>query len=182
MNRNHTPLRTRQAGAVLVVSLMLLVIMTLIGVTAMRSTIMEEKMAGNTRDSMLAMQAAETALLDAENFAENTIQSLAAAFDGNQPGLYPTGNIPDPFAQATWGAGASLPYSGTYNSVATQPRYIIELIGPVGSAAGGDLTAGDSYDENASAGIPYAFRITARGTGGTDNARSILQSNYVRTF
>ena len=63
MNRNA--LGCREGGAVLIVTLMFLVILTLLGVTAMTSTTMEERMSGNTRDSAIALQAAESALRDA---------------------------------------------------------------------------------------------------------------------
>lgn len=181
MNRYPISPRSTQTGAVLVVSLMLLVIMTLIGVTAMRSTILQEKMAGNTRDSMLALQAAETTLLDGEGFVENSINALAVAFDGNQPGLYPEGVFPDLLTDATWAIGVSRVYSGAYPGVTTQPRYIIELLG-LADDPNDNLNAGSSYDESEVSGTRFAFRITARGTGGTDNAKAIIQSNYVRTF
>lgn len=61
----------RQGGAVLIVTLMFLVILTLLGVTAMTSTTMEERMAGNTRDSAIALQAAESALRDARRDISN---------------------------------------------------------------------------------------------------------------
>ena len=55
----------RQRGAVLIVALLFLVILTMLGVTAMSSTTMEERMAGNTRDMSVALNAAEAALFDA---------------------------------------------------------------------------------------------------------------------
>ncbi len=58
--------RRQQSGAALVVSLIFLVILTLLGLTAMQTGILEERMAGNTRDRNLAFQAAEAAMRDAE--------------------------------------------------------------------------------------------------------------------
>ena len=55
----------RQRGAVLVVALLFLTILTILGVTAMTATTFEERLAGNTRDTGLAFQAAEAALRDA---------------------------------------------------------------------------------------------------------------------
>ena len=55
----------REGGAILIVTLLFLVILTMLGVTAMTGTTMEERMAGNTRDSAIALQAAEAALRDA---------------------------------------------------------------------------------------------------------------------
>ncbi len=55
----------RQRGAVLIVALLFLVILTILGLTAMSGTMMEERMSGNSRDINVALQAAEAALRDA---------------------------------------------------------------------------------------------------------------------
>lgn len=55
-----------QSGAVLVISLIMLLLLTLIGASSMQTTSLEEKMAGNLRDRNLAFQVAESALRDAE--------------------------------------------------------------------------------------------------------------------
>ena len=55
-----------QSGAVLPISLIMLLLLTLIGVTGSQMTGLEEKMAGNMRDRNIAFQAAEAALRDAE--------------------------------------------------------------------------------------------------------------------
>src|SRR3954468_22751465 len=65
MRSHHFPTRGRQNGAVLIVSLLFLVILTILGITAMSGTTLEHRMAGNTRDQAIAMQAAEAALRDA---------------------------------------------------------------------------------------------------------------------
>jgi type IV pilus assembly protein PilX len=56
----------RQQGAVLIVALIFLVILTMLGVTAMTGTTMETRMAGNSRDLGVALNAAEAAMRDAE--------------------------------------------------------------------------------------------------------------------
>jgi type IV pilus assembly protein PilX len=55
-----------QSGAVLIISLIMLLLLTLIGASSMQTSSLEEKMAGNLRDRNLAFQAAESALRDAE--------------------------------------------------------------------------------------------------------------------
>ena len=50
----------------LLVSLMILLIMTVLGIAGMSSTTMEEKMAANNQQQQQAYQASETALRDAE--------------------------------------------------------------------------------------------------------------------
>lgn len=51
-----------QKGFVLVVSLIFLVIMTILAITSIQRTILDEKVSGNLRSQSLALQAAETAL------------------------------------------------------------------------------------------------------------------------
>ena len=51
----HSKLGQRQGGAILIVTLLFLVILTMLGVTAMTGTTMEERMAGNTRDASVAL-------------------------------------------------------------------------------------------------------------------------------
>lgn len=56
-----------ERGAVLIVALIFLVILTMLGITAMTGTTMELRMSGNTKDLAIALQAAEAAVRDAEN-------------------------------------------------------------------------------------------------------------------
>ena len=72
----------KQRGVVLVVSLIMLLLMTLLSVSAMKTSLMEEKMAGNSRDVELAFQAAETGLRDAELW----IASLVGEPEANNTG------------------------------------------------------------------------------------------------
>jgi Tfp pilus assembly protein PilX len=51
-----------QSGVTLIISLVLLLLLTLIAVSSMKTTGLQEKMAGNDRDRNLAFQAAEAAL------------------------------------------------------------------------------------------------------------------------
>ena len=71
MKQTNTPLTKHQQGSALLVSLIILVVMTLLGLSGMRTSVMEEKMAGNMRDSELAFQAAEAALRDAEKYIKD---------------------------------------------------------------------------------------------------------------
>lgn len=164
----------RQRGAALVISLMILIVMTLIGITGMSTSSLEEKMAGNSRDRALAFQAAEAALREAEGYYEGTIVSIGAAFDGTNAGLYPAGSSPDIYDDATW--ANSRTYSGAIDGVAEQPAYIIELLGEVGDTSD-DLNV-SNYGESSGVGDLMAARVTARGVGGTDDTEVFLQTTY----
>jgi len=55
----------RQSGAVLVVGMMFLIVLTLLATSLVQSTTSQERMSGNSREMNLAHQAAEAALRDA---------------------------------------------------------------------------------------------------------------------
>jgi type IV pilus assembly protein PilX len=52
----------RQKGAVLVIGLIILVVLTLLGIQGMRTNVAQERMASNMRERNVAFQAAESAL------------------------------------------------------------------------------------------------------------------------
>jgi type IV pilus assembly protein PilX len=156
--------------------------LTIIGVSGIRSTAMEEKMAGNMRDKALAFQAAEAALRRGQQFFIPLVGT--GAFDGTG-GQYGSGdNSPDYWADATWSSSNSFGYTDSITNVAsvtpipgvaTQPRFIAHYIGDISQSSKslnmggyGKQVIGDVSD----------FRITARGTGGTDDSVVILQAYY----
>lgn len=167
-----------QRGSTLIISLMILIVMTLIGLTGVMTSTLEEKMAGNTRDQALAFQAAEAALRDGEEYYNDAIDSPAVSFNGGSPGLYATGDAPDLHADATWNTARV--YSGVIEGVKSQPRYIIELVGAVGQATE-DLNIG-GYGDASGLGNLVAVRVTARGVGGSGNTTAIIQSNFGKRF
>lgn len=163
---------SQQRGSALIVSLLMLVVLTLIGITAVGTSTLEEKMAGNIRDQHVAFQAAEVALRDAEDFIEGLAST--AAFDGTD-GLYPTDSDPDIDPNsATWTGSNSIVYSGTVGNAKSAPRYIIQLLGSQGNS---DVNLG-GYGDSSGVGAITDFRITAKGTGISDNSAVILQAYY----
>lgn len=186
----HKP--SRQQGVALIVSLLMLLILTLIGVTAMLMTTLEEKMSGNQRDRSLAFQAAESAL----RAGEEEINRLMNPTNPNAPPPLPAFNCTNattcPLADVTnasvWGQGSlAYSYSGDLSNpggpsqtrLANQPQYLIEVMNngqTIAPPALPGLRAGTSAGLGAN--ICY-FRITARGVGGTSTAVVIVQSNYV---
>lgn len=166
-----------ESGGALVVSLLMLLVMTLIGVTAMQVTSLEEKMAGNMRDRNLAFQAAESALRGGETFLRSATSSAFNCTKGlYKVDDYDCNGTPDNtrvWESVDWNSSGALTYSGgTLAALAASPRYIIEeLAGPPQS--------GSSFE----AGVPSDgsyHRITARGVGGTANAVVLLQSTFRR--
>lgn len=171
----HAPHRPQQ-GAVLVIALIMLLAMTLIGVTGLSSTTMQERMAGNMREVNIAFQAAEAALREGENFL--TAATLPD-FDGSG-GLYlpaPGGTTQHWDVQANWSGTGSRVYSGSLDAgdvtLDAPPRYMIEEL-PAVPAPGGTQASDAPAPET---GI---YRITARAVGRNDTTVVILQSTYKR--
>ncbi len=84
-----TPTRSfysnKQNGAVLIVALLMLLLLTIIGISSMRGSTMQERMAGNMRDQSIAFQASETSLrrgeLAARQMSISAIQNLTTKPD-----------------------------------------------------------------------------------------------------
>ena len=165
-----------QRGAALVVSLIILMIMTIIGVSSMQSTTLEERMAGNMRDQNLAFQSAEAALIEGETFLKNT---LLIVTDGTA-GLHARNAAPDVFESDTWSnnaksrvsAAASLSLNEEQNA-----RWFIEKIGDVSKSTGKDLTF-DAGGNKPKGGDITGYRVVATGKGASGAATSIVSSYY----
>lgn len=59
---NRAPLAKHQQGAVLILSLIILLVMTLIGLASMNTSLMQEKMATNAQKTNTTFQAAESSI------------------------------------------------------------------------------------------------------------------------
>ena len=169
-----------QRGVALFVSLVLLLVLTIIGVSAVQTTSLEERMARNTHDSILAFQAAEVALREAEGFLQNNVNSTAP-FDGTN-GLWEASQYgqAERWEQASiWTGGNSRTAATAVAGVDAQPRFIIEWVATVQRQDNPHLMVPSSsalFDRI------EIFRITARGVGGSPNALVLLQSTFGVVF
>ncbi len=170
MKNRITPLN-RQTGVVLVVSLIMLLLLTLIGITGANVTSLEEKMAGNAQDQNIAFQATESTLIEAEKFILTNSLSI---YDGNNGLLGQTDTEPDYFSMATWTVANSAStvdfgenFKNNLNNSISDPRFIIKKINliPASGLVGTQTT----------------FKITARAQGLSPGTQIILQEIFVRT-
>lgn len=79
--RRELPRRNRQAGATLIVGLILLLVLTVVGISGMNTATMEVAMAGNTQFQQDAFQAAEDAIDLAIGRREYMTDDLPHAID-----------------------------------------------------------------------------------------------------
>lgn len=182
MSIKHKQARTGQRGAALVVSLLMLLVMTVLGVAGLGTTNLEQRMAANNRDRDVAFQAAELALRDGERNVQNSNYTLASFTSSCTNGLCAkaagTTAVWRDGTLDVWNtASRNFTYSGASsiqvaNGVSQAPQYIIEFLDyarPVGWTAG---------DPAPGPGDPEMYRITAIGYGLSSDARTMLQSTY----
>ena len=89
-----TAINKKQQGSALIVSLLILLVLTIIGVTALNSTVMEEKMSSNFQTGNTAYQAAESAVNQTFANIANSFNLVAAAITAKQT-ADSTGNSPN---------------------------------------------------------------------------------------
>lgn len=165
MKKIHTPtLPYRQTGVVLVFSLVFLLILTLVGVSSMHGTSMEEKMTSNMRDRMGAFQATESSLRDAEQFINSV--TAQSTFNGTN-GLFGTNDQePDYTQAAVWSDNTLTRQAASVPGTLNPPRYFIKRAGSIKGGSGA-LNIGAGYNTKVLTTDVTVFRVTARGTGKT---------------
>lgn len=169
----------QQSGAVLIASMMILLLLTLIGVTGAQVTSLEEKMASNNKDQNLAFQTTEIGLRGGELEIE-TIKS-ADVFDGNNGLLSDTDTYHDITNANTWTANNSREYDIPIESITTKPRYFIKYIRKSIGNSGSGVNIG-GYNDDFNNEDVYYFTVTAKGTGKQDSSQVYLRSHYGKRF
>jgi len=165
-----------QRGWVLVVGLVVLVMLTILAMALMKTTRLEEKMAGATREMNLSFQAAETVLRGAETFVENLADE--ALFNSSAGGLYSEADEePKNLFTTGWIDANSRELDSDLAGINSKPRYMIKKLKKIGES---NLTITGYGDDDAPR--PTVFRVTVRGTGGTNNRTTLLRSHYSKVF
>lgn len=168
----NTPLQ-KQKGAVLIVGLIMMFVMTLISVSSISNSVLETQMSTNYRDRQVAFQAAEAALRRGERLTANFIVKTAYSntcnnglclADLQDTAIYSKYWL-DPTIWNTAGKHITYPVSGT----AADAKIIIEYMGQKVS----------DWDVGAQVTDPIIYRITALGYGKSVNSRVMLQSTFI---
>lgn len=193
----------REKGSILFVGLILLFILSLVGITSIRTTAQQERMSANLRDRTIAFQAAETALAAAEKTYFSTDTNAVI----NDSGTFSSGPT------CTAGALKYCPSTGVCAGATTTPApYLVanglgdgadptfwrntykDAWATCGYNTGVEFVASSDYSKP---GHPYqsprymieqlndpainpvkSYRVTAIGYGFTDSAIVILQATY----
>lgn len=177
---------SRQTGASLIVALLFLVVLTVLGLVAVRKPTLHERIAGNDRDRAVAFEAAEAALRDAELDVRDNLTTASgfAATCGSGLCLPATTATPR-WEEIDWSGANSRAYgvgsgAGSYpvGDLAQEPRYIVELLPDIPPGAGNSLNTNSSARSSTSGGT--AYRITARAWGRRGTTQVMLQTVFVK--
>ena len=170
----------RQRGVALIVALVLLIVITLMGLAAMRGTIMQQKMTSNLYDREVAFQNAEAALraaaaliptspgLVARNCQSPSVTCPANPFDG-----LPAGSI----HTVSTGTGSGQ-FTVRANAVG-QPQFVVENMGnwadPANSTGFNQTANAHNYGAQGKSTTAVYYRITARSSDpATTDGRAVV--------
>jgi len=195
---NQISLKRHDSGAVLVISLVILLVLTLIGVSSMQTSTMEERMAGNLRDQDLAFQTAEAALNEAKRLVVEHSNLFRPPDQDQRAGFYVRAYLegdlldqrlmPNALDDAGWEA------NGSTIAIGTSPERIATFENRMGELS--DWPArfrveqqpffddsfgrpgqvrGDAADRR-----NVSWRVQARSRGGSGLADAILEAGITR--
>ncbi len=196
------PSMRKQNGAILIISLLFLVVLTIISISSLSSTVVQAKTTSNAQNIMLSFRASETSLRVAEDYIANMTE-LPDYFDdcsSNCNGIWNQGSLASlyggEYGDRWWAIPNSLT-NGTFWStrghtmigadslssvslVSEQPIFFIEE----------QAFIPDDLNPNTSAkgkGLRF-YRITSKGVGGenaeggVNASQTYLQSIYSKRF
>lgn len=176
----------KQRGVALVVALVLLVVVTLVGLAAIRGTTMQQQMTSNFYDREIGFQSAEAALRAGESWVvANSTNTTTLRNCTNQQ------CIADPFDSggALGGEIQSVP-TATFDAGTLgtgQPQYVVEFMGVCSSTSSGNFQFTNDQNNQGGGGSLTAsgtcYRVTARSNpnAATNERSQIILQSIVRS-
>ena len=163
----------KEKGMVLAISLIIMLILAILGSSAIKTTVVQERATGLTRNKQISFDSSEAALRLGEINADSI--SVGSATDGSV-GLW----LPDPTnprwlndsIKSSW---ITLP-GGTISNVVEQPQYVMEFTGSIPRDQSCALDAEASANQDC---WRYTYRITAEGKGQNSDTLSAVQSTIL---
>lgn len=163
----------KQRGVALVVALILLVVITLIGLGAIRATTVQQRLSGNFYDRQLAFQAAQGGLqagvqyltTHSNNIFNCAVGQTPSSGMGN-PAACTMNPFTDPNVPASDIQTVAVATTGTGAAAAGSPQFVIQFMGRYVSASGatgfGQSANANQYGAQGLETTSNYYRITAR--------------------
>lgn len=172
LNCPATRPHSKQQGVALITALILLVVLTLLGLSAINNVTQEEKMAGHSYSRSLAFQATESALRTIEELVETnkpTPIAGCAVASGLMSCAPPASTDTPRWKDTAFTSWTNLSAIGS-STLAVTPQYFVEYLGNAFPCNPGDVASTDTCKR---------YRITARSNDGSNGKTSVmLQSVY----
>jgi len=199
---------TRQQGVALVVGLIFLLITTLIAVTAMSGVVMQERMAGNLRNTSVAFAGAESAARAGELYLRELI-SRGEDITGNCTGsgaarLFNRDGCTQAQLDAVQNFRTNKDRSGSPDpdwvhelppdmisdedlgdpnggGMSARPLFMIEYLGSysaIGGTGGEWLSGSGRYCSEVGCFVPNVYRVTGRGQGVSANVSRAVDVQF----
>jgi type IV pilus assembly protein PilX len=190
-----------QRGAVLVIALIFLLLLTILAISASNRSLLQQRMAGGLLNAQRAEMSAQTALRGIEWLlwstsnmvgAKPNCDLITACYNESDPSHPPNPDVVNVRTKPGWVTAGSAEYLGLAGSInfttpehgnlAENPRYIIEDLGssrPPGSGALTECGTTGACSGNDQKGIYEVYRITARAMGGDPNTVRVLESTFM---
>jgi type IV pilus assembly protein PilX len=182
--------RLKSEGFIVIFVLVFMLALGLLAATGMRSVMTAERIAANERDRLLAFEAAESAA------AEAVARINQGGTSSNQLGIYAAMHTLGSYS-SFWLTTSSLPVGPLCLLVNGDPHVLYQLTERFNWALCartaeknyGNLVKPQYVIENMASAVlantsplrtRYHYRITARATGGSDQAEVIVQSHYFK--
>ncbi len=159
---------SRQRGATLIVGLLFLLVLTLLGAAAMRTSHLELKMSGNVMQKTVSFQESE----DAREIAEASIRAIVdninsgGSFPASQAGMYDVAGgeqRPDVTDPDFWAD------SDNYIEVNSYNRYVVEYLG----------RKTVTLDDRSTTRDMHVFRISVLGIGTDGISQTLAQTVFM---
>lgn len=164
-----------QRGAALILSLLMLLVLSLLAISSMQSTVLQERMVSAEREGMSSLEIAESGVRDAEIVLEGI--STLSTFDGTN-GLYgPDDTAPDPLTY-DWSSGTDVRNATAVNGVT--PKFYIQHMGNANQPDRMTDIIVSGYTHETGAYNSQAFRVVAWSPGASGEAQRVIETYYAR--
>lgn len=163
------PAPLQQRGAALVVALLLLLVMTVLGITALNSSTLQNFMSSAYQQQTTTLAGAENVLLE----GEIDVEAIVTAGVGTRTHYVDlTDTTQTQFDLVSWGSG--WPVAQTIGEITITGSYFIEYMGEF-EVPGESIAEGGGLEDSKI----HIFRVSARGGEANRGAIRTVQSYYV---
>ena len=180
-NMQSIPSMKTQSGAVLAACLIILLVLTVVVMSANSNVVMQERMTSAIRETNMVFQAAESALIEAEKYIDTLDAADLAGFNADGiGGLYSEGDGPgDYLNDAIWDTTANKLRGAEDTLDNYQAWYFIERLGQVNMVEiSKDISLENDYSAEHESPLANVFRVVVRAVGPNGVSEQIIAGYY----